>query len=45
MHGVAMQGNHGAPFGLMVGSRYAAGVGDSELGRCAVFEALNTMPP
>jgi hypothetical protein len=39
-----MQGNRGAPFGLKVVPHYAAGVGDLELSRCAVFKALDTMP-
>lgn len=44
MHGDAMQGSQGAPFGPMVVSHYAAGVGDLELGHCAVFKALDIMP-
>ena len=39
-----MQGNHDAPFGLKVVPHFAAGVGDLELNRCAVFKALDTMP-
>lgn len=39
-----MQGSQGAPFGPMVVSHYAAGVGDLELGHCAVFKALDIMP-
>jgi hypothetical protein len=39
-----MQRNRGAPFGLKVVPHYAAGVGDLELSRCAVFKALDTMP-
>jgi hypothetical protein len=36
VHGGVMQGNHGAPFGLVAVSHYAAGVGALELGRCGV---------
>jgi hypothetical protein len=35
VHEGAMQGNHGAPFGLMAASHYAVGV---------VFKLLNIMP-
>jgi hypothetical protein len=38
-----MRGNQGAPFGLKVVPHYGADVGDFELGRCAVFKALDTM--